>query len=29
MVSGTTQTYGSRGEAVSGERRARLVDEAI
>jgi FlgN protein len=29
MVTGTTRTYGSRGEAVSGERRARLVDEAI
>lgn len=29
MVSGTARTYGSRGEAVSGDRRARLVDEAI
>jgi len=29
MVNGAVQTYGSRGEAVTGERRARLVDEAI
>ena len=29
MVAGSVETYGSRGETVSVERRARLVDEAI
>jgi FlgN protein len=29
MVAGSVETYGSRGETVSVDRRARLVDEAI
>ena len=29
MFTGTIETYGSRGRAVPGDRRARLVDEAI
>jgi len=29
MVTGSVKTYGSRGEAVQVDRRARLVDEAI
>ncbi len=29
VVAGSVETYGSRGETVSVERRARLVDEAI
>jgi hypothetical protein len=29
MVSGSVETYGSRGKAIPGDRRARLVDEAI
>jgi hypothetical protein len=29
IVSGSVETYGRNGQSVSGNRRARLVDEAI